>query len=328
MTRGLAIANKLFQRITRGANHPLFAALCLSLLVIGSLTPAKEASADDSLQIAIIGDSNNANQRLLSEKAKETLSELGLNLKIDSISSSPFIKSNGCGNDYDLIIPVGNDISTKLIEGQCQLPMLSVLTPSFGYFKIPPNEARLSSIFLDQPASRYLKMVKAISPAIRNISLLYSDYSEPFYQQIVRAAESSQLIVNAKKIDNDSNLYRTLEQVTEEGDVLLAVPDPYVYNRKTIKAIFLASYQNGVPIIGFSEAYTKAGAIASIHSDIEHIAKQLAEGIYFFYQNDNQLPKASYPKYFDVSTNSKVASSLGFNIMSAEGIKKSIREVD
>lgn len=327
MINSTAKAGKSLCATANIVNSAWLAQLFLSLMM-GLITCVQNASADDSLHIAIIGDSSNANQLLLSDNAKATLDKLGLQLKISSLDSGPFIKANGCNEDYDLVIPVGNDISKKLIESKCPLPMISVLTPSFSYYKIDQQDAQLSSIFLDQPASRYLAMVKALSSNIRHVSLIYSDYSERFYQQLMESASSNGLTIKAMKIDDDSNLYRTLEQVTEETDILLAVPDPYVYNRKTIKAIFLASYQSGVPIIGFSAAYTKAGAIASIHSDIEHIAKQLAESIYAFYQNDHKLPKESYPEHFEISTNNKVANSLGLNIGSATEIQHSITEAE
>ena len=326
MISNLATASKPSYSKASALNYMLLIGLFL-LFLISSFTPISNTFASEKFHIAIIGDSNNSNQLLLRSKTQKTLNELGLHLNIDSINSTPFIKSKGCNNNYDLIIPVGNDITKQLIENGCQLPMISVLTPSFGYYKIDHQEVNLSSVFLDQPASRYLELARTLSANIQNVSLIYSDYSEKFHQQLMDAAESTGLVINAMKIDNNKHLYRILELVIENGDVLLAVPDPYVYNRKTIKAIFLASYQNGVPIIGFSEAYTKAGAIISIHSDIENIAKQLAENIYFFYQNDHKLPKESYPKYFNVSTNNKVASSLGLIIENAESIQRSISKV-
>ena len=50
--------------------------------------------------------------------------------------------------------------------------------------------------------------------------------------------------------------------------------------------------------------------------------------ISLFYEYDHQLPEESYPKYFHVSTNNKVANSLGFTIDSAEDIEKKISEIE
>jgi hypothetical protein len=54
-------------------------------------------------------------------------------------------------------------------------------------------------------------------------------------------------------------------------DALLAVPDPLVFNSQTAANILAAAYRRRIPLIGFSPAYTRAGALVSLYSTPDQI---------------------------------------------------------
>ncbi|MDO9189477.1 MAG: ABC transporter substrate binding protein, partial [Sulfurimicrobium sp.] len=103
--------------------------------------------------------------------------------------------------------------------------------------------------------------------------------------------------------------------VLADSDVLLAVPDPLVFNKGTVQSLLLTTYRYQDPVIGFSHAYVKAGALASVHTMPEQVGRQAADVILrTLGSRPAWLPPPENPKYFSVSVNYQVARSLGLSI--------------
>ncbi len=297
-------------------------ALCCTLVALCLLLPPAISLAGDSIHVAFVGKLNSKNQQKLVKQMQQQLQNRAITVAVDTYAADTFFSAQQDDSNYDLIVTVGKRAVDLLEKQTTQVPTISTFTSSMAYDDTPlPHH---SAIFIDQPAARYLALIKEVLPYSRTVSLLYSDYSEPFYQQLTQAAIEYQLTINGKKVSKTNDIYSALDNVVKNSDVLLAIPDPTIYNRHTIKTIFLTSYQDEVPIIGFSRSYTKAGAISSLHSDISDISKQLAESIAYFIKNSKKLPEASYPSYFHVSTNPKVANSLSIPLDGPETLLQKI----
>ena len=99
------------------------------------------------------------------------------------------------------------------------------------------------------------------------------------------------------------------------SDLLLAAPDAQVYTRSTLQGMLLSAYRANNPVIGFSSAYVRAGALAAVYSTPEQIGRQAAEMILRAAgQTDWQLPAPQNPRYFSVEVNRDVARALGLSL--------------
>eukprot|EP01032_Pedospumella_encystans_P026470 gene26469-29906_t len=110
-----------------------------------------------------------------------------------------------------------------------------------------------------------------------------------------------------------STLFTGLKTVLDDADVLLAVADPQVYNSATISNILLATYRARVPVVAFSPAYVKAGALLALYSTPRQIGVQagaLARGVL----QGGPVPASQYPQEFSVAVNEHVARSLGLTL--------------
>ena len=114
-------------------------------------------------------------------------------------------------------------------------------------------------------------------------------------------------------VDGDADPLPELKRLLGESDVLLAVPEPLIYNRNTIQSILLTTYRHEVPLLGFSPSYVKAGAIAAVFTMPEQIGQQAAEMIQHL-AAERRLPLPQSPRYFSVGVNAQVARSLGIGL--------------
>jgi len=116
-------------------------------------------------------------------------------------------------------------------------------------------------------------------------------------------------------------VFEALQNVLKHSDVLLALPVPAVYNSATLRNILVSTYQAGIPLVGFSSSYVKAGAMCAVFSSPAQFASQAGMDIRKFIEA-GALPPAQYPKFYEVAVNDRVAQSLGININNPDELSK------
>lgn len=228
--------------------------------------------------------------------------------------------------DADLVIAAGMGAALSLARAR-PAAMLAVLIPREGYTRLQKEFAsqnnaattEISAIYLDQPLRRQLDLIAAVLPDTSSIGVLYS--TPPRELVALRTlAKARNIELNERSPASASNLHAALQEILLSSDVLLALPDAEIYNTSTIRNILLATYRDKVPLVGFSPAYVKAGALCAVYSTPEQIAVQ-TRAIIREFSESRTLPAAQYAKEFEVSVNEQVARSLGLNIRSTTQVR-------
>ncbi|MBL3616457.1 MAG: hypothetical protein JMN26_01845 [gamma proteobacterium endosymbiont of Lamellibrachia anaximandri] len=181
------------------------------------------------------------------------------------------------------------------------------------------------TIYLNQPLERSLRLAKLSTGGGKRIGILVHKNNRPS-ESILRNSENKLgITITLAEVVNSKELGSKLGKLLESSDVLLALPDANIHNRKTISNILTSTYRKQVPVVGFSAAYVKAGAISAVHSTPDDIARHIVDvsGSHLNVKSDLIIgPK--YPKYFSVSVNRKVARSLGIKLPSETRLRDEI----
>jgi len=234
------------------------------------------------------------------------------------------------GTDYLLLVTLGRSAAKEVIRSDLATPRIYALIPKNTYETQLQDKSHInhSAVFLDQPFSRHLRLSKIIKANPR-LGILLSDSTALRQAEFAREAKALDIDIYFRKIKKPSNLGFDLKKLMYKANLLLALPDASIYNKKTIFNILLSSYHNHIPLIGFSSAYVKAGALAAIHSSPQQIGKHLSELTFDFVTTANTvLPKLNHAKYFGVSINSGVANSLDISLPSEAHIIDLIMEAE
>lgn len=293
--------------------------LFAGLIALASVLPAHADAA--ALKVALV----------LSEPGgayREFRNALEAGLSVNGISLS-VIEADKSMPDADLVIAAGMKAAEVAARAK-PAAMLAVLIPKDGVSKLmqefpalaKPGQNLFSAIYLDQPLRRQLGLIAAMLPQARSVGVLYS--GPPRDINLLRSlAATYRLELNERSSADFSSLHAALQSLLLSSDVLLALPDAEIYNALTIRNILLATYRNKVPLIGFSAAYVKAGALCAVFSTPGQIAEQSLNIINGFAET-RSLPAPQYAKEFEVSVNEQVARSLGLNIKSASQVRSEI----
>jgi putative ABC transport system substrate-binding protein len=253
------------------------------------------------------------------EQLKIELMQGGARPVVTVINSDYLANKRASIGEDSLVLAVGVQALSQAGKLDDKQPVLGVLVPQPSFDKILQDSKRtphtFSAIVLDQPFSRQMALIKMLLPSTVHIGVLLGPASLPYANELRQAAKQQSLGLLQENINEATELLPKLKQVLEASSVLLAVPDPAIYNRETVQTILLTSYRYQKPVIGFSQAYVRAGALSAVFSTPRQIAKQAAEVIRQFAAKPQiGLPPPLVPKYFSVDTNRQVARSLGIEL--------------
>lgn len=301
--------------------HGLRYALLVAL--IGIVSPV--ASADGQVVRLVVSDDNafasetaNRLQKLIEQSAT------GIALERVDIASLPAASS---ANPANLVVTMGDlawQAATTLSSQDSAV--LAVIPRRHIYQALANRSSRnTSAIFLEQPVNRLLNLVSLLRPQAQ-VGIVLGTTTQEMVPLLQTAANERNQHLHMETANEETAVGRALGKVIRKIDVLLAIPDPVVQTANTVQPILLMSYNAGVPVIGYSAAYQRAGAMVSLYTTPEQLARQAVEAIIAWRQGKG-LPANTRPKYFTVGINTTVAHSLGVELPDADTLEQKLRSM-
>jgi hypothetical protein len=200
-------------------------------------------------------------------------------------------------------------------------PVINVLVPRTSYDKVVAESGRLrrraqfSAIYLDQPLVRQLNLIRQIFPGKQRVSAVIGPDSALMLPRLRSGLARAGLGVAIEEVSSEPEILPALSRLLPVSDVLLALPDSVVFTRDTARSVLLATYRYQKPLIGFSQAYVNAGALAAVFSTPDQVARQTVELLLAVPAGRAALPLPVYPAYFSVAVNRSVARALALDIV-------------
>jgi ABC-type uncharacterized transport system substrate-binding protein len=233
-----------------------------------------------------------------------------------------------------LIITVGVKAAESVVKYSPKIPVIAALVPRDWYIhggqsQLATGQRMSTAVFLDQPFSRQLRLVKEALPKASRLGVVLSSAQSWQLRELQSQAKSFHISIIEETLGPNQRLVESLEEVLRNSDLLLALPDSEVFNRGTAQTIFLTTYRYRVPVVGYSHSLTRAGALVSIYSSPAQIGQYAAEIALKTLSNGSiKLPPAQFPRYYSISTNEHVARSLGVDLPNEATLLGHLREGD
>lgn len=272
------------------------------------LAPACYAA--DTLRVLVVtGDANPVYQKFVGAFKQDLPTGIQVRLveRAEEFSDS--------SQQADLILSVGIK-ATEWVAGRTKTPLLAAMVPRYGTAELlatGPGAARTSVIFLDQPWDRQAALLRAALPDRARVGVLYSSASAFEISELRRQLARHGATLIEKRSTTAELLFDDLDEILSRCDVLLALPEGRIFNGANIRNILLSSYNRGIPLVGFSEAFVTAGALMAVFSTPEQLAAQ-ARAATIAYARLRRLPDSQAPAQFNIAVNQEVARSLGITV--------------
>lgn len=325
-------------RVTFGsALKRIFAVLWIAFLPI----PFPSYAQSDSHKVLVVSSNNGGIYRQVTEAIHKVIANnasTNTDLSfIDLENTSHIGDLSTLSQDYDLVVSVGLDATRSMSALERHPPLLATLIPLqaaeslLNSFPKSVEDSRhwVSAIVLDQPLERELGLIKQIAIGTKSVGILLSPSSAYSVEQIGKLAKRFDLAIYTEMVTPGENLIRELGYILDKAEILLAIPDPLIFNRQTAGKILQSAYRRRVPVIGFASAYVKAGALAAVYSSPAQIGRHTGESILDYFSKDKkEFPTIQYPRYFSVAFNRQVERSLGLTLPRESAVEKAIQSLE
>lgn len=113
-----------------------------------------------------------------------------------------------------------------------------------------------------------LELVRELLPGDRRIGLIYNpSRASQLYARYAVEARALGLIPVPVAARSAHEVPQVLSAARDHVDVLIALPEPSIWNAASLKTSVMFSLRERKPLIGFSKLFTRGGAIASLAAE-------------------------------------------------------------
>ncbi|WP_417583525.1 ABC transporter substrate-binding protein [Nitrincola sp.] len=186
--------------------------------------------------------------------------------------------------------------------------------------------AGVTAIFMDQPLQRQILLARLIAPSAQSIGTVFGSSSVYQQQAFMALSRAAGFEAQHAFLDEQQNPVQVLTPLIQRSDVFLSLPDSASFNRNVTRWSLYITLRNRVPLIGFSASYAEAGAVVSMYTTPQQLAKQTSQVLSQLTSTDI-MPAPAYPVEFTLNINQSAARTLRLDLPAADVLTQHLTEV-
>jgi putative ABC transport system substrate-binding protein len=228
---------------------------------------------------------------------------------IDLSSAAPpemrdWIRANRPG----VIVAVGSKATLAAVAAAGRrVPVVSAMVLGWD----GQAQGAVSVLGIEPAAPRWLERLAGLFPHQRRLGLLAGQGIPPAQLDAVEAeAVRMGYSVRKARCADVQEALAAIAAMAGNVDLIWCAPDSTLFNETTVKPLLLAALQRQVPLIGFSEAFVRAGAAAGFFADFTDVGLRAAE-VARRVMAGGAVPAFEPPREVKVAVNERVVRLLG-----------------
>jgi putative ABC transport system substrate-binding protein len=181
----------------------------------------------------------------------------------------------------DLIVTIGSRSTAIVSQKIKDIPIVfsMVLNPvSSGFVQSMRSSGNnLTGASLDIPISIQLEKFKLLFPKLKKLGVLFTQDSKSVITEAQSICKKMGVELVAKLISSEKEIPEATEALDQEVDGLWAVADTIIFTPQSTQYILLYTLRNGLPLMGLSTSFVKAGALFTLACDHKDVGRQAGE---------------------------------------------------
>lgn len=174
-----------------------------------------------------------------------------------------------------LILTIGTLATQTALREVDDTPIVAGLVSNMDDLRKSKNA---TGVVLDFPFVTQFEWMHKLVPEIKIIGVLYNPKeNQAKIDAAIQAAKKEGLTLLPKEVETPRALPDALESLARSVDLLWGINDQLVLSPQTAEAILLFSFRSGVPFVGLSSSWVKAGALYALDRDYKDLGAQCGE---------------------------------------------------
>jgi putative ABC transport system substrate-binding protein len=225
-----------------------------------------------------------------------------------------------------VIIAVGSEALEIVNAGHPTVPVISTMVLRNTADKDHSLARVAATVSLDGSVEDMATRLKKIFPGKTRLGIIRNPAAGPHSSaQLQARVQSLGYVVKVVDATGPEQRLPALMSLKGQVDLVWCIPDGLLYNSVTIKPLILASLENRLPLVGFSESFARAGAALGVYPDFYDIGLQTGEAARQIIENQPvRVPDG--PRKLKLALNQSVLRLFGlrYSATAAEGAEISI----
>jgi putative ABC transport system substrate-binding protein len=216
------------------------------------------------------------------------------------------------GKDVRLLISVGNNAFESAAQfGSAPILATMLLRTDLAGTHLRPQSGSLA---LDLPLGDILARMESVLPGKTRAAIIRNpDANSVPASTLAAQAKAAGMTLKVLDCPRPEKLLQLFLSLRGQVDFVVCPPDGTLFNSTTVRPLILASLENRLPVIGFSESFVRSGAVAAVYPDYFDVGAQAGE-LARDYLAGASLPANEKPRKLKVAANPRVARLLGLRI--------------
>ena len=183
-------------------------------------------------------------------------------------------------NGPDLVVTVGTQATLSVTRRMKTEPVVFSLVMFSGdseslFKKRPPN---VTGAAMDIPIGLQFQRLKEIIPSLERVGVMFNPQNSMAEIERARlAASETGLQLVEIPVGSEPEVLERVNELKGRIDVLWSVADSTVFTPRSVDSILLLTLRDGIPFVGLSPSFVKAGALLSFSCDYEDVGAQSGE---------------------------------------------------
>lgn len=212
-----------------------------------------------------------------------------------------------------LLVTVGSEALVKLQPSVGKTRIVAMLAPRGTLDAASANSTGfVTGVYPEHSFGQLAALLRAAFPHKSRVGMVLGPSTERYRNELVRLLRRVSMEAVIESIQTQSDLSSAMQTVLANADIFLALPDAQAINSQTAKFILLSAYRQGVPVVGYSAAFVRAGAALAMVSSPAQIGKEAALMVKEVLAGKNSPSRS--PQTFEIRVNANVARSLGLDL--------------
>ena len=209
---------------------------------------------------------------------------------------------------FRAVVAVGPEARWSLGKARVKAPVVSTMIylsdldeEAAQGRELPVNMT--ASVLLDLDPEDAAAHIQQTLPMIGRLGLIVP--GAPGAASWVTALKKRKIQVQVAECGRAADLLKVFLSLRGKVDAVLALPMPRLYNPATIEALLRASIDNHLGVIGYSEGFVAAGAMAGVYAPYEELGTQTADLVLKLVAGAKTADDET-PKHLMVKTNPRI----------------------
>ena len=254
------------------------------MILVAGLWTARRSQAESRTappSVTVVASTAVEAHRAAIEGIRDALAKSSVEVRVADLSASRSERSAAdrfTAPGTRVIIAVGTEALQLVAAERPEVPVISTMVLRNKAGGESSTLSLAATIVLDVPVPVLLARLKQVFPGKTRLGIIRNPNSGgPTAAALEERAQQLGVTVRVVDCPGAEQLLAALLTLKGHVDFVWCLPDGALYNSATIKPLILASIENRLPIIGFSESFARAGAAVGVYPDFRDIGLQTGE---------------------------------------------------